>query len=115
MGLLSLSMAANAYAATSTTPLQLIYQWANTYQVSASDMITVMNCESGGNPKAYNGNDPNGGSFGLFQYQIGTFKGWAKELGEERDIWDVEAQIRLTAYAFSKGRQFHWTCSKLLK
>ena len=92
----------------------LITKWANYYGANEKEMRLVMNCESGGNPKAFNPHDPNSGSYGLFQYQKSTFEQFAKEIGEVRDIWDVEAQVRLTAYAFARGRQSHWSCYKKL-
>jgi len=92
----------------------LISKWAEFYGTDSDKMTALMNCESGGNAKAWNQSDPNGGSFGLFQYQTATFNLWSKELGITDDIYDVEAQIRLTAYALSKGRGNHWTCYRRL-
>ena len=115
--LAALSLALSAYAQTPAPPSveSLIDKWATNYGVSSSTMNRLMKCESGGNPQALNPTDPNGGSKGLFQYQTNTFNLWAKEIGETRDIWDAEAQIRLTAYALSQNRQSHWSCFKILR
>jgi hypothetical protein len=81
--------------------------------VDADSMIRVMNCESSGNPNAINHGDAEitgKPSYGLFQFQPGTFYGWAKIIGETGDIMDVDAQIRVAAWAFSEGLQYHWSC-----
>jgi len=95
-----------------TTIREYINKYAEEYGVSSSSMWRVMMCESSGNKDAINLRDPNGGSKGLFQFQPQTYKLWAEEIGETRDIWDAEAQIKVTAYAFSKGRQSAWSCWK---
>lgn len=86
---------------------------ANQYEVDPEQMIKVMMCESGGNPSAINHGDAEitgKPSYGLFQFQPTTYRLWAAEIGEVRDIMDIDGQIRVTAYAFSKDRQWHWSC-----
>lgn len=88
---------------------------ASAYGADPKQLTRVMMCESGGKPEAMNYRDAKitgHPSHGLFQFQPATYKAWAKEIGETRDIMDVDAQIRVAAYAFSKGRQKHWGCWK---
>ena len=90
-----------------------LIKYAQLYRVSVNDLRQVMMCESGGNPLAWNKNDPNGGSRGLFQFQEATFFGAAQALGiANPDIWNVEQQIQTTAYLFSENKQCLWTCAR---
>jgi hypothetical protein len=73
------------------------------HAVSADWMISVMMCESGGDPYAVN---PVTGDSGLFQYNPSTWSSWGGG-----DIWDPYAQIEKTAWAFSQGLSYHWVCA----
>ena len=78
-------------------------------------MLAVAKCESGFNPDAWNKNDPNGGSRGIYQYQTATFYGnfdraSASLSFREPDITNPEQQIELTAYLFAAGKQGLWAC-----
>ena len=93
----------------------MIDHYAQVFKIDPRPLYDVLECESGGNPKAHNPKDPNGGSYGLFQYQKRTWDLFAKEARlENPDIWDPNDQILVTAWAFSKDRQSHWSCAKKL-
>ena len=83
-------------------------------QIPPDRMLALMECESGGNPKAWNKNDPGKyGSRGLYQYQTNTFYDNAKIYGFEKpDIWDINQQILLTAYLLAQNKWNLWSCSK---
>lgn len=104
-----------AYTRPPTTTIDWIEYWASEYNVSTQDMISVAICESNLYPKAFNKTDGVGGSRGIFQYQQSTWDYFSAELGEKLDVWSVYDQAKLTAYMFSKDRQFHWACAKILK
>lgn len=79
-------------------------------------MIAVANCESGFKQYAYNAEDSHGGAHGIFQYLKPTWNRYTKELGAtEFSIYDVEAQIQITAYLWSIGEMRQWSCWKILK
>lgn len=103
------------YAYEPQTPQEWITYWAKKYNVSAQDMLAVARCESNFRPEAINPTDGIGGSYGLFQYQKSTWKNFSSSLGEELDIWSAYDQSKLTAYAFSKGLQNHWSCFAKIK
>jgi hypothetical protein len=74
-----------------------------------------MDCESDFNQNAWNKEDPNGGSFGILQFQIATFYGFAKEVGiDNPDIWNAEQQIEIADYMISTGHLSLWTCGRII-
>ena len=87
----------------------LIRQYSAQYAVSAEEMTRVMLCESSGKINAVG---DNGKAYGLFQFHENTFKMFAKDLDEELEWKNPEHQIKLASWAFSKGKQTHWTCWK---
>ncbi len=94
------------------TPHEYVVQYASVYHSSLKQLLAVMSCESGGNPKAWNKNDPHGGSKGMFQFQDSTFLNYSKAIDiENPDIWNPEQQAEVAAYMFSKGMQSQWSCS----
>ena len=91
------------------TITEKINLWAFRYNVNNDSLMRVAICESNLNPLAVG---DHGTSFGIFQYKKRTFE-WLSEMsGIYGDIWDENTQIELTAFAFSKGYQNHWTCYK---
>ena len=61
--------------------------------VLSSLMECLIREESSGNPNAHNEDDPNGGSFGILQYQIPTFQMYCVDkYGLEDNIWDENIQ-----------------------
>ena len=83
--------------------------------VSAQVAWDIARCESGFNPLAHNPNDPNGGSFGVFQFQLKTFYNFSSKYGVENpDIKNTAQQIKLAILMFRDGLQSHWTCAKIM-
>ncbi len=76
------------------------------YPQTADKMWRVMQCESGGNPRASGG----GGSYlGLFQYAPSTWRGsWNPY--RDNSIFDAKSQVFATAKAWSIGMQSAWSC-----
>ena len=72
----------------------------------------VMECESGGNQNAWNKKDPNGGSRGIFQYQLQTWERYTKLYEEEMEINSSINQVKLTAFIFNKypSERKAWAC-----
>ena len=94
---------------------KVIDHYARVFKVNPQSLKDVMICESGGNFRAFNKSDPNGGSRGLYQFQPRTWEVFSKEAQlENPDIWNPNHQILVTAWAFSKDRQSHWSCAKKL-
>lgn len=94
-----------------TMPLQaFIDEFSDQYGVSSSDLYRVLYCESRLDEKAVG---DGGLARNVAQFHRQTFEGWAKELGEELNYDSAHDQIKLMAYAFSKGRQSSWTCSRI--
>jgi soluble lytic murein transglycosylase-like protein len=90
---------------------ELIALYAKEYGVSEAQLRGTIKCESGFNPNAHNKSDPQGGAKGIAQYLQPTFNGFVRESGfTDMDVWDAEDSIKLTAWAFSRGYQHHWTC-----
>jgi len=85
------------------------------YGYSADDMRYVINCESGWNINAINSTDPNGGSFGILQFQKETFRHFSSVLGiDDADINNPFQQIEVASYMWGNGLQNHWSCFKKL-
>lgn len=83
------------------------------------DLLKVIECESSFNLNAHNASDPNTGSYGLAQFQLGTYAHFAPKIGLEGIIdanniaGNWQDQLKVMQYMFSEGLQHHWTCSKL--
>jgi len=88
----------------------------NSYPRDMRDTIKkLIKCESSGNIYAHNEDDPNGGSFGILQYQIPTFQHFCvKKYGLNNDIWNPDIQIECCAKMLSEGLINHWTCGRTL-
>lgn len=77
---------------------------------NSNQLKRVMNCESGQNPLAVNRREP-GQPSGLFQYKLQTWSNFSQKAGiPNANIWDADAQIYTTAWAFSKNLSSHWAC-----
>ncbi len=81
----------------------LINAAAAKYGVSATEMHSIMICESGGNPQAFNGYN-----IGLFQFEPGTFARW--NIFPGANIWDAKAQIYAAANLLGHGGRGSWGC-----
>jgi hypothetical protein len=66
--------------------------------------LRVAKCESGYNPRAYNGAGP---YYGLFQFLMSTFK--ATPFGGQ-DIYDPVANASAAAWKYSQGGAGSWGC-----
>jgi soluble lytic murein transglycosylase-like protein len=66
--------------------------------------LRVARCESGYNPRAYNGAGP---YYGLFQFLMATFR--ATPYGGQ-DIWDPVANAGAAAWKFANGGASSWGC-----
>ena len=96
------------------TVRELVQKYSLQYGSSPTQLEKVMQCESSGNPNAWNKKDPGDGSKGIMQFQKNTFYDHAQKLGiSDPDIWNVDQQIQIAAYMFSLGEQYQWTCSRL--
>lgn len=90
---------------------ELVSHFASQYNVSPTQLMNVMRCES--NYRQDSWGDGNRAR-GVFQYWQGTWDDFSKEFGEKLDIESAYDQIKLTAWAFSKNKQSHWTCARTL-
>lgn len=88
----------------------MIQYYANINHVNPNDMTAVMNCESGGSMNPPGSND-NGHAHGAFQYHVGTWQQFEKEMGTTYDMSSIQDQIIITAWAFAHGKKNQWTCS----
>ena len=90
---------------------------ADFYQTDDEFMLKLAECESGFDPEALNDNEPKGGSsYGLFQWQVGSWKHYKKEFGPglSREIWTD--QVKLTAQVLKKHGSKDWrNCSLFIK
>ena len=83
-----------------------ITRYADFYGVSAEVMSRVIAGESGFQCDIYG---DSGKAFGIAQFHRPTFNAFSKELGETLDYYSCEDQIKLMAWALSKGYGRHWT------
>jgi len=73
----------------------------------------LIKCESNWNDRAWSKDDPNGGSFGILQFQKKTWDFYSQLIGiENPDIWNAHQQVLVADYMISKGQAYQWTCSK---
>lgn len=102
--------------ASELTTEEIIQEQADYYGVSSVEMYRVAKCESSLLHEK-NGVIVKGkaGEIGLFQYMPATFFWFSQMLGKKLDINSKYDQSRLTAFAFSRGLQNHWSCYKMLK
>jgi hypothetical protein len=84
-----------------------IRYWANYYDIDFPQFFWTIQGES--NCKMVYGD--NGLAFGFLQFHKGTFNLFKKEAGLDLDYYNGEDQLRLGAWAFSKGESYkkHWT------
>lgn len=83
--------------------------------VSVQTTLSVLACESGFNPSAWNKNDPNGGSKNVAQFQDKTFYGYAEKYNiYSPDIWNPFQQINLLVYMLKDDLGYHWSCYKMI-
>jgi hypothetical protein len=74
------------------------------FGVNTDAALAVMDCESGGNPGAYNASS---GASGLFQFLGSTWR----RVGGEGDVFDPAENIARAAVLSKGGTDWHeWTC-----
>jgi len=83
--------------------VRIIYDAADHYGQSRSDMLRVAECESNLDPYAVNPS----GSYGLFQFIRST---WKSTPFGNRDIFDPVANANAAAWMWSEGRKSEWVC-----
>lgn len=86
----------------------IVEKYARQYGVDVKAMVATVRCESNFNPLAFNKNDPNGGSYGIAQFQQKTFYGNVKF--ENPDITDPIQQLETMAQMWAVGKAGHWSC-----
>jgi uncharacterized protein YraI len=83
--------------------VHIIYDAADRYDQSRSDMLRVAQCESNLDPYAVNPS----GSYGLFQFIRTTWK--STPFGED-NIFDPRANANAAGWMWSQGRKSEWVC-----
>lgn len=87
----------------------LIQHYAAAYGVSAPWLLAVAECESGLQPYAVG----RLGEVGAFQWHPRGLWPYTPDGRIGVSPWDVEANIRNAAWAFSRGLSFHWSCARV--
>ena len=80
--------------------------------VLSSLMECLIREESSGNPNAHNKEDPNGGSYGLLQFQKPTFQMYCVDkYGLEDNIWDENIQKQCCQMMLDEDEDnvYHWS------
>lgn len=107
----STQIAQPALIYSTSTAEAIIRSYAAVYGVSGDELYNVAKCESSLNSRAFNAQDPNGGSKGVFQFQNSTFAKFAPEAGiVNPNVWNPLDSIQTAAYMFSIGEQHRWSC-----
>ena len=83
--------------------VRIIYDAADRYGQSRTDMLRVAECESNLDPYAVNPS----GSYGLFQFIRST---WESTPYGDRDIFDPRANANAAGWMWSVGRRSEWVC-----
>jgi soluble lytic murein transglycosylase-like protein len=81
---------------------QAIYDACARYGCDGSWLVSVMYCESGGDPNAVGVH----GEIGIFQFMPDTFYSHGGS-----DIWNPYDQIEVAAEMFAAGLSYHWLCA----
>ena len=112
----------NAFVATGNLVLKIPRTLATRYSGESKTILDkIIECESSGNPKAYNPDDVHYdsegnkfiGSFGITQFGRPTFQEFCVEkYGMENDIWDPDIQIECAKKMIDNGLLNHWTCAR---
>ena len=79
--------------------VEIIHSAAERYGIDGDYLVSIAECESGLDPRAYN----SAGYHGLFQYDAGTWEAYGKG-----SIWDPAAQARATAMLIADGQASRW-------
>lgn len=110
------ALSLQAEVAIPKTIIERIVYWSRFYKVSPNLLFDVAMCESRLRPDAWNKSDPKGGAKSIFQFLQPTFDAFSKEMDFKGNVWNVDDNIRVAAWAFANGKESHWTCfTKLAK
>ena len=99
------------YAKEPSTPEELISHFAQIYGANEELLQKVAYCESRYN---YLARGDGGYAVGIFQFHQPTWDSFSRDFGEELNIQSSYDQAKLASWAFSKGLQSHWTCTKIV-
>lgn len=88
------------------TPQELVYHFAEVYNVSAENMLTTMHCESSFNPNAIG---DGGNSYGLSQIHLPS---WGDTITKEEALDPIFA-TEFMAEKFAEGKERLWTCARI--
>lgn len=98
---------------------ELVDFYADKWEVPREDLHTVVKCESSYRADAVNMQDSHklsNGSWGISQFSKETFAQYAKEMGREyTNPMNPREALDVMGYMFSKGKQKHWSCARLIK
>ncbi len=94
------------------TPVQYADKYTKQYSVDTVLFKKVMFCESSNNPNAIG---DSGLARNVMQFHRPTFNTYANLMGEELDYNSYHDQIKLAAWMWSKGLQYHWSCYSIVK
>ena len=95
----------NTYSSGESTYLPTINAAAAKYGLNPELLISIISCESGFNPRAYN---PSGAS-GIAQFMPSTFYGsW--NIYSSGGLWNPTSQIYAMALKISQGGLTAWVC-----
>ncbi len=86
---------------------ELIYKYADQYEIDRELALNVALCESELKTTAIG---DGGKARGVYQFHKPTFDLLSKKMGEKMDYKNTEDNIKLAMWAFSTDRGFHWSC-----
>lgn len=113
--IIGFSHIATAQAPTSAIPTDIKGQiafYANVYGSSASDLLTVAECESHFRQATVS---DLGMSIGIFQIQGPTWVRFTREMGEKLDRNSSLDQAKVASWAFANNKGTEWTTYVALK
>lgn len=87
--------------------IELIYKYADQYDIDRDLALSVAKCESELKTTAIG---DSGKARGVYQFHKPTFDMLSKRMGEKLNYKNTEDNIRLAMWAFSTDRGFHWSC-----
>ena len=88
--------------------------YAEQYGINLESFRTLAWCESGLEPTAFNPKDPNGGSYGLFQWQKHSWAYYNKKFKTDldRNSWKNQVEISARVLAEKNGWRNWINCTK---
>ena len=88
--------------------------YAEQYGINLESFRTLAWCESGLKPTAFNPKDPNGGSYGLFQWQKHSWAYYNKKYKTDldRNSWKNQVEISARVLAEKNGWRNWINCTK---